>query len=264
MYASMQRLALTFVIAIAIVGMTASTGGCSSYKYRTPGGPAEMALFVDRDIRAEFERAPAATAPAYLALVRVQQSGYRAYEQTSFGSGRFSIVTVRDSAEEASMRRVQGMPQLAQAAWLNRLLLPEQLNSEKDLRVAAASLRADMLLIYTYDTRFHTGDAAAPITVLTLGFSPHQQVTVNTTVSAVLMDVRTGYVYGVCEGNSAQQKLASAWTSEDQVDRSRRATEGEAFDGMIVQFEKLWPEVVAGLPPKTGTMRYATSSKADE
>jgi hypothetical protein len=37
---------------------------------------------------------------------------------------------------------------------LNRLVLPQQLQSDRELRVGAAKLHADMLLIYTLDTTF--------------------------------------------------------------------------------------------------------------
>jgi len=237
-------------VLLALASLSAALAGCASVKYETPGGPAEMSLFVDRDIRAEFSREPAATRPVYLVLARIQESGYESYRYRAYGHGRYSFVTVREEAEQDAIPRLEALPNLAQIGWLNRLLLPEMRNSERDLRLAGASLYADMLLLYTYDTRFHTDDAARPLTVVTLGLSPHRVVAVDTTVSAVLLDVRTGFVYGVCEGSATQKRLASAWTDSDQVDRSRRATERDAFDQMIGELEKLWPSVTAKLPEK--------------
>ncbi len=227
-----------------------AVSGCASVKYETPGGPAQMSLFIERDIQAEFDRAGAASTPVYLTLARVQESGYHSYNYRAVGTGRFSAVTVREESEQEAIPRINALPKLAQAGWLNRLLLPQDLNSERDLRVAAASLHADMLLLYTFDTRFQTDDQSTPLTVVSLGFSPNQVVIVDTTVSAILLDVRTGYVYGTCEGNATQKKVASAWTNEDQVDRSRRATEAEAFGQMIGELERLWPSVVDRLPTK--------------
>ena len=227
-------------------------GGCST-AYRTPGGGANLKLFADRDVREIFERQPSAPRPVHLAIARVQAPHYRSYSSRSHGQGRYSVVTVRDVEQDEDFERIANLPDVAQVATLNRLLLPDKLESDTDLRRAAATLHADMVLIYTFDTDFFIDDALRPLTVVTLGLSPNKVVRVNTTASAVLLDVRTGYVYGACESTARRKQLASAWTSRDAIDSSRRKTEREAFELLLTDFEKLWQRVagdsLAGVPP---------------
>ena len=127
---------------------------------------------------------------------------------------------------------------------MNRLLLPPQLNSDMDLRQAAAALHADVLLVYTLDTTFRVEDSLAPLTVVTLGLSPNQHARVVCTASAVLLDTRNGFVYGVAEATQQGTQLASAWTSGAAVDDTRRRTETQAFDKLVGELEKTWVGVV--------------------
>src|SRR5258706_577198 len=80
---------------------------------------------------------------------------------------------------------------------------------------------ADMLLVYAVDTTFRGQDNAAPLSVITLGLSPNQQAQVVCTASAVLMDTRNGYIYGVAEATDRGTQLTSAWTSGSAVDQAR-------------------------------------------
>src|SRR6185369_2340312 len=118
--------------------------------------------------------------------------GYCSSTATSYGQGRYSILTTRDVEKPETIEKLAKMPQIAGVAPISRLLLPATLESDRELRQAAAKLQADILLIYTIDTEFKTEDKAAPISVVTLGLSPNQQVRVTTTASAVLMDTRNG------------------------------------------------------------------------
>ncbi len=152
-------------------------GGCSIV-YRTPGGGANLKLFADRDIREIFERQPSAPRPVHLAIARVQAPHYRSYTSSSHGQGRYSVVTVRDVEQEQDFERLASLPDVAQVVPLNRLLLSDQLESDRELRQAAAALHADMILIYTFDTDFSSDDFLRPLTVVTLGLSPNKWVRV--------------------------------------------------------------------------------------
>jgi phosphosulfolactate phosphohydrolase-like enzyme len=127
---------------------------------------------------------------------------------------------------------------------VNRLLLPQQFNSDLELRQAAAAMHCDMLLIYTLDTTFTVEDAAVPLSVITLGLSPNEIAHVACTASAVIMDTRNGYVYGVAEATERQIQLASAWTSEAAVDQTRRRTEAKAFEKLTTELQGAWAGVV--------------------
>jgi hypothetical protein len=83
------------------------------------------------------------------------------------------------------------------------------------------------------------------VTVVTLGLSPNQKATIVSTASAVLMDTRNGYIYGVCEGTERASKTMGAWGSEDAIDESRRKTEAAAFEKLVGEVEKMWGGVVS-------------------
>src|SRR5205807_1721864 len=107
----------------------------------------------------------------------------------TYGRGAYTVVTTRDVESndgKDQMEPLEKLPMMTGIAPINRLLLPEELKSDLELRQAAATLHADMLLIYTLDTNFKVEDAIAPLTVVTLGLSPNQQARVVTTASAVL------------------------------------------------------------------------------
>ena len=91
---------------------------------------------------------------------------------------------------------------------------------------------------------FFVGDVLPPLSVITLGLSPNQTAEVTTTASAILLDVRTGYVYGSCESTSRKNQLASAWTSGEAVDFMRLKTERQAFEELLGEFEALWRESI--------------------
>jgi hypothetical protein len=102
-----------------------------------------------------------------------------------------------------------------------------------------------MLLLYTLDTSFRIkGHDVGPLGVITLGFLPNKNAYVTTTASAVLYDVRTGYVYGLTEATSTTSHLASTWSKQQAVDNARLETEKQAFSSLVDNFCNLWPEIV--------------------
>jgi hypothetical protein len=238
------------VALLAFAALTPLTaGGCASYV--TPGRGAKMEAFgvrkddqTDGAVVQSLGKRPLASFPAGVAVARVQAPGYRSETADSWGRGRYSIVTTRDVEGDATSERLAKLPLVAGVVPISRLLLPEQLNSDLELRQAAAQLHADVLLVYTLDTTFRVEDSLAPLTVVTLGLSPNQHARVVCTASAVLMDTRNGFVYGAAEATQQGSQLASAWTSAAAVDDARRRTETQAFDKLVGEVEKTWVGVI--------------------
>ena len=234
-------------ILLASIAMT----GCA--RYATPGSGARMQLFAtaqqaDSSVSQALARQPLAKLPAAIAVVRVQAPGYTSATAAGWGRGAYSIVTTRDiEGEAAKLDELQKLPKVIAVAPVNRLLLAEELHSDLELREAAGAMHADMLLIYTLDTTFTVQDAVAPLTVVTLGLSPNQLAHVVCTASAVLIDTRNGYVYGVAEATEHQNQLASAWTSDAAVDQTRRRTEAAAFAKLVSNLQATWTDVVKNL-----------------
>lgn len=237
---------------ILLLTLAALFTGCASYA--TPGRPADMALFgasendreqlTDVSIRAKLTRKPLAQFPAAIAVVHVQGSGYRARNATTYGHGAYTVVTSRESKTEQHLQRLTQLPLVSAVAPVNRLLLPAHLQSDRELRSAAASLHADITLVYTLDTTFRIGDMDSPVDVITLGFLPSKRAYVTTTASAAFLDTRNGYVYGVAEATATHSQMANNWTSEQAVDQSRQQAESKAMEKLIDEIEKTWSNII--------------------
>jgi hypothetical protein len=199
-------------------------------------------------LQESFAARPAAGFPAGIAAVRVQAPAYRSYytehEGGVYGTGRYSVITVKEVEDEADFERVSKLRDIAGLISISPLLLPQKLEDERQLREAAARLKADMLLLYTFETTFHDKDFAPPLTVVTLGLSPNRQISVHVTASALLIDTRTGFIYAAFETNQKQKLLSDAFTSNLMADRARQSAEKAAFKGLVKEFETQWPAIV--------------------
>jgi hypothetical protein len=240
------------IVAASVVVLSLGFGGCMA-KYATPGRAADMSAFTaaqaktpDGIIREAYAAEPLAMFPASVAVVRVQAPGYENHAGASgYGTGRYSVVTMREVETDDAMARITALPGVSGLAWLNRLLIPSNLTDDRELRAAAAGLRADLLLVYTFDTRFDGENFATPLAIVSLGIFPTRVENVKTTASAILIDTRTGLVHAAAEGNGDAGQLANLWTSSDAADDARKRSERRAFEALVAGFEKAWPGVLA-------------------
>lgn len=236
-------------------------GGCATY--RVPGGPADFnALGITREqqqeltddnIAHEFDRQPAASFPATIAFVRVQDRGYSSYGTYGHNFGHYSIVGVREAELGTEFYAFEQLPMIKQVLPLNRLVI-NTIEDEEDLRESAARVQADMLLLYTFDTRFGVESTIPALGVITLGLFPNDEARVTSTASAALIDTRTGYIYMLAEATADTRQIANAWTSKDAVDQSRRRAERDAFNQMLSQIQSGWKAVAEryALPSEQG------------
>ena len=146
--------------------------------------------------------------------------------------------------EDSDLERVAKLPDIAGFISVSPLLIPPTLHSDLELREAAARLKADMLLLYTFNTSFHDNDASVALNVVTLGLSPSRQVFVRVAASALVIDTRTGFIYAALEANEKRQVISNAWESGETADRARRDAEKVAFKGLVKEFEKNWGQIV--------------------
>lgn len=228
---------------LTLIMLMYGLGGCASYT--TPGGGVQISELADADINELMSKEPTASFPANISIVRIQAANYRSNTTDSFGTGRYSVVTARDVEREEDFVYLSELPMVKDIAPLGRILLPADLDKIKSLREASARLRADILLLYTFDTTFHAGEQNfLPLNVVALGFLKNKRVTVTTTASAALFDVRTEFLYGLAEATSKESKLASVWSSENAVDDLRLAAERSAFELLLPEIEKAWVGIV--------------------
>jgi hypothetical protein len=236
------------------------------HQYVTPGGGASMFDLVggefaatgrtktvgaslleqtDQDLRAYYQIKPAASFPATVAVVRVQDSGYQSYSYHMPSQGRFSVITTRDIEADRAFDNVKALSGLAHIVPIGRMLVKPSPNTVKDLRMPAARLHADMLLVYTVDTSFTVdGRELGPLAIISLGLIPNKKAHVTATVSGMLVDVRTGFIYGTAEATDLQEQRATIWSTGQAIDTARLKAEKNAFVEFVEEFATLWPGVV--------------------
>ncbi|MDJ0910986.1 MAG: hypothetical protein QNI99_17525 [Woeseiaceae bacterium] len=228
------------LIAVCVLALS----GCASYT--TPGGPVSMAGIDDATIEEAYLRQPASGFPANIAMIRIQDAGYST--RTAFGHrvGAWSVVTTRDIESEDAIERIASLPLIDGVAPVGRLLLPQDARGMKDLRRSAAQLRADMLLVYSVDTQYTVeGQTFGPFTAISLGMLPNRKAHVTSTVSGLLIDVRTGFIYGSSESTATEQQRSGAWTTAAAADEARIRSEAQAFEDFVDEFATLWSGVAA-------------------
>ncbi len=236
------------LLSLAILGFATS---CSS-PYVPPGEKADLQVFASSDIQAGFAAHSTNPWPAGIAMVRVQAPDYRHQGHPRFqpkkDSSRYSVIFAKEADEDTQVGKIAELDQVHGTVSLNRLLLPQTLKSDEELRVAASRLQADLLLIYTFDTDFYNSDSAVPLTVVTLGLAPTRLISTATTCSAILMDTRTGYLYSVYESTERSEATSTTWGSWESADRERRRTEEQAFASLVDQMVMSWPRVLERHP----------------
>lgn len=236
----------TLFRSMALLAVMLGVAGCAS-TYRTPGAGIHIGDLSksEEEIAEVIRREPAAKFPVTLAVARLQASGYFSYTSECFGGGRYCVVTNRDIEADKDLERLGRLPMVSDIATMSRILLPTKLDTIKDLRLGAASLKADMLLMYSLDTRFRVETTdIGPLSLISLGFLPNKKAHVTTTASAALFDVRTGFLYGIAEATSSEDQRATVWSSTAAVEKARLKTETDSFQKLLGEFEKLWKEVV--------------------
>jgi hypothetical protein len=261
---------MRFAPAFCILLSSALLAACES-AYTTPGGPANLqalgltpeakAALTDISVQKHLDKKPLVTFPATIAVARVQAGDYTSYSYSRYGTmastrGAYSVITIRDIEKDDDFTALSKLPEVAGVASLKRILLDNTLNSDLELRTAAAKLHCNLLLYYTFDTAFQTDTHVAPLGLVTLGMFPNKDARVTCTASAVLMDVNNGYVYSVAEATAQDNQLANAWTSAEAVDQVRRRTERKAFEELLASFKSEWPTVLATYNRPAGGTAY--------
>lgn len=218
---------------------------CSCASYMTPGKQADLSTFTNPDIKKAFTAKPAITFPASIAVVRVQDTDYRSYSTQGVGTGAYSVVTSRDLETPEDIQALQSLPGVGGVVTLNRLLLPKDLSSDLDIRTAAAKLQAEVVLVYTMDTKFNDGKILEPLTTFSLGLAPNKTFKIYATASAILMDTKTGYIYGALEEVADRSGVTMAWGSQGVIDAGRRKAERQALTKLLDSFGPFWKAVYA-------------------
>lgn len=218
--------------------------GCAGYA--TPGGPAPLPALASAGTSAASAAQPTMSFPISLQLIRLQAADYRSFSIGTLASGSFSAVTSAELATPQRLHALAQWPLVADVQALRGESLPQQLETLDDLRLAAAKNLADVLIVYTIDTRFESGgESLAPLAELSLGKAPAQETHIQSVASALLLDVRTGYPFGTVQASARVDDLDGAWLTAAALDRKRIDAEQQAFAALLTEAGKLWAGVAA-------------------
>jgi len=157
--------------------------------------------------------------------------------------GAYSVLTIRDIETDKDADRISKLPGVGGVVALNRLLLPGKLSTDLDLREAAAKLQTDAIVLYTLATEFSDNEVIAPLTTLSLGLMPNKKYKIHAAASAILMDTKTGYIYGALEEGESRSGLTMAWGSNEAIEAARKKAERAAFEKLLTSFEPFWGRV---------------------
>jgi len=227
-------------------------GGCATYV--TPAGPADLGPMVAPSISERLAASPQAPLPATIAYARVQDSGYRSFSSVGSDRGNLSMIGPDDLELPPDLERINSWPMVTATVRLTPIIVPSGNNPILCLRERAASLRADVVLLYTLDTRFDVDQVNfGPLGVVTLGFVPNRSAVVRSTASAAFIDGRSGFCYDTCEASAKDDQLANHWTTDQAIDDCRRRVEREAFEAMPTRCSEVWTAFVASRPPQSPT-----------
>jgi len=233
----MARMLATITIIILL-------SGCAN-SYVTPGGQVNLANVQDAEIKDIYELKPTAHFPAYIAFTRIQQSGYSSYSNQGYGEGSFSVITNREIESDDDIERIKKLDNVAGITPLSKVIIPDHISGLRDLRLAAAKLHADILMVYTFDTTFKVGPKKFQASdIISLGLLNNKEVKVFSTASAAFYDAKTGYLYGIAEATESRSQMSDLWESGSVVDKLRKQTEKMAFTSLIPEIEKTWEAIV--------------------
>jgi len=228
-----------------MIGAVAMFSACSAPPKSPESGVNISTLAADGgDINEAMSRRRKARLPARIAFARVQRSGYEGGAPCQ-GTGEYCFVTTREFESDEDFARLKKMRKVSSVNPLKRLLVPEDLASMEQLRGAAKSMKANVLLVYSINTKYKIDDAQhQAVSVVTLGLLATRTARVDTTASAAIVDAVNGAVLGVAEGIAFDEQKASNWSTEGKLKASRAQVEQKAFQEMLGDVERVWKGVI--------------------
>lgn len=236
---------------LAPIGMLAfAMTGCQTYL--APGAPADLRAmgFVQGggsdagSINNALVPKQRATVSTLMALARVQAAGFSTYTGGSTTKGPVSLVTQIDSEDPADVAKLSKLYGVRGTLGLNKLVLPDSVANEADLRKAAAETGADVLVVYTIDTQFFVPQRVEYGQAVKLPLITDPAANVQSTASGILVDVRSGRIMGQAQGTGRAFVNAGSADGGNVIDRSRRNAERAAFKAMTDEVAQRWTLII--------------------
>jgi hypothetical protein len=239
--------------------MSTFTKGAAAEVQSTPRDPTDPA------VRAVLAAKPQAAFPTGVAVVRVQESGYRTRTAAGYGGGKYCVVTTRDVEKDEHFDRLSRLPQISGVAPLNRLLLAQPVpvgpGASPGGRGAAGGCAAGLHARHHLPHRRERRSAHGHLAGAGARTRPRRVIT---TASAVLLDTRSGYVYGVAESTEKSSQLTSSLDQRgERSTNPASARKRRRFDKLVAELEKTWPRVVSQYAGGTQTERCTRRRRSE-
>jgi hypothetical protein len=187
---------------------------------------------------------PTLQLPANIVVARLQSRGYYNGNVRGVDIGKFSVVTTRDVEKDEDVEKIRKLKSINEIGAISPLLLSSDVSSDLILREAATKLNADLLFLYTFETTHIRNNTFPLLSLITLGLAPTDRYSVNTSLSAVLIDVRTGFVYGTLNETEKYDGLTISWNTDSALESARKKTEGKAFGKLVEELSPMWDRII--------------------
>jgi hypothetical protein len=224
--------------------LLASLGGCSTH-WITPGAGSDLARLGTANLAVAFGRKPTALFPSFMTVVRIQAPGYGG----AGGSRRFVVLEPEDDdvARDEDLRTMAGWEEIGRVERMHAGGLSEDIDSLDALR-ATLDDDTDLLFVHSMDTRLDRLDdhedalpAGAPFSFGPLSAA---ELEIAATASALIVDVRTGFVYGFSRFTSRRASSTRSWKNVEALEAARREIEREAFEGVLRASRRKWERAI--------------------
>jgi len=246
----------------AILTLTAcmtslSLGACSAHTQLTSGNDylkryaspqSHMASSLDQDVRSIAAVEPDLQFPARIGLARIKRRSL-----TNIPADE--IQSWMDLADTLGPKYGEFVPV---SPFIASMVRPTDtnLNTEHvvaDIRRASARQHLDYVLIYEVSQKSSKKSNAlsiADLTVLGLFVLPSRSMKVDSTASALLIDVRNGYPYGTATAFARKKKATTVASSGNYRQEVRNKTNVEAVENLVIEVETMFEDLDEKLEAK--------------
>lgn len=177
---------------------------------------------------------PTVKFPTRLAVVKVKD-GY---------GGKLTVAPNQHVERPEYAQTISELEGLKGMVNLNNTTVGNGSVSYTSLRRSARNLGADMLGIYKFNTSTQDTEGPAVIQFASLGFAPVNSQKSVSAVSLILMDAKTGYVYGVLEESDKSSRLSSSWTTYNARSVNELKSKQKAMDKLMKKVPTFWNRIV--------------------
>lgn len=234
-----RRFAIMFCVPLALLC------GCS---FRNPTVASVDPVVFEVAFREDGAHRPNVSLPATLAVARVgyaESANARRVEQ----GVPLQILRTPDAAGVGPIRDVAEKLDGLRDVWV---LQPEMVmglkaDDPRSIRNIARRYNADLLMVYSLSTQKSNTFHWPILSVLTLGWLPNATAEADTTVRAALLDPQSGFVFHRFHAHSRKSQLTNYYVVHQDEDRAADRAEVAAFEQLIVEVEKQWPQVMGNV-----------------